>query len=73
MKPVSCTPIRNKIASKSGFLPNLSASGYYEIEIYDAENWPHFKQLKELPVLELFAQENFLKDHVLLYFDQQNF
>ncbi len=51
----------------------LSASGYYEIEIYDAENWPHFKQLKELPVLELFAQENFLKDHVLLYFDQQNF
>ncbi|MGI8952842.1 MAG: hypothetical protein ACR2FN_14810 [Chitinophagaceae bacterium] len=49
----------------------LSASGYYVLENFDDEGWPHFKQLKELPVLELIEQENFLKDHILLYFGQQ--
>jgi len=48
----------------------LMASGYYMLEGYDEENWPHFKQLKALPEFNLFEQENFLKDHVLLYFDQ---
>lgn len=48
----------------------LMASGYYILEGYDEENWPHFKQLKALPEFNLFEQENFLKDHVLLYFDQ---
>lgn len=48
----------------------LMQSGYYLLEGYDEENWPHFKQLKALPEFNLFEQENFLKDHVLLYFDQ---
>ena len=48
----------------------LMQSGYYILEGYDEENWPHFKQLKALPEFNLFEQENFLKDHVLLYFDQ---
>jgi hypothetical protein len=48
----------------------LMQSGYYMLEGYDEENWPHFKQLKALPEFNLFEQENFLKDHVLLYFDQ---
>lgn len=47
----------------------LSQSGFYEIEGFDEENWPHFKQLKPLPEFGLIEQENFLKDHVLLYFD----
>lgn len=51
----------------------LSASNYYELEKRDADGWPHFKQLKELPVLNLHEQENFLKDHILLYFDEQGF
>ncbi|UAY52341.1 hypothetical protein [Ferruginibacter albus] len=46
----------------------LSQSGYYVLEGHDEEGWPHFKQLKELPPFNLFEQENFLKDHVLLYF-----
>jgi len=50
----------------------LSQSGYYEIERYDDDGWPHFKQLKALPVLGLREQENFLKDHVLLYFETHN-
>ncbi len=48
----------------------LSQSGYYALEGKDAEGWPHFRQLKELPVMALPDQENFIKDHVLLYFQQ---
>ena len=46
----------------------LAQSGYYEIESYDDDGWPHFRQLKVLPVFNMFEQENFLKDHILLYF-----
>jgi len=45
-------------------------SGFYELEGVDDQGWPHFKQLKALPVMGLIEQENFLKDHVLLYFDK---
>jgi len=51
----------------------LSQSGYYLLEGNDAEGWPHYKQVKELPVMVLPIQENFIKDHVLLYFEQQGF
>lgn len=51
----------------------LMASGYYEIEGYDTDNWPHFRQLKALPVMDMIQQENFLKDHILLYFSHQDF
>jgi len=51
----------------------LSASGYYAIEGKDGDGWPHFMQLKELPPMPLHEQENFMKDHILLYFDQHDF
>lgn len=51
----------------------LMQSGYYEIEKYDDDGWPHFRQLKELPVMTAIEQENFLKDHVLLYFETHEF
>ncbi len=51
----------------------LSVSGYYEMEGVDADGWPHYRQLKALPVMDLVAQENFMKDHVLLYFDEHAF
>ncbi len=51
----------------------LSGSGYYALEKYDADGWPHFQQLKALPGTNLYEQENFLKDHILLYFDQRGF
>jgi hypothetical protein len=50
----------------------LQPSGYYELESRDAEGWPHFKQLKALPDLGLREQEDFLKDHILLYFQSQD-
>jgi len=46
----------------------LSPSGYYELERVDEDGWPHFKQLKAMPELNPFEQEAFLKDHILLYF-----
>jgi len=51
----------------------LSESGYYSFNGLDEEGWPHFTQLKALPELETFEQENFLKDHVLLYFNKLDF
>ena len=46
----------------------LMPSGYYELERVDEDGWPHFKQLKAMPELDAFQQEAFLKDHILLYF-----
>ncbi|MEO8171882.1 MAG: hypothetical protein ABI581_02320 [Sediminibacterium sp.] len=51
----------------------LSQSGYYLLEGNDEEGWPHYKQVKELPVMVSHEQENFIKDHVLLYFEQTGF
>ncbi|MEO6328222.1 MAG: hypothetical protein ABIO55_04795 [Ginsengibacter sp.] len=51
----------------------LAQSGYYELEGVDSEGWPHFKQLLELPLFNMIEQENFLKDHVLLYFENNDF
>lgn len=51
----------------------LSASGYYELEGLDDDGWPHFKQLKPMPEMDTIQQENFLKDHILLYFESHNF
>ena len=34
----------------------LTPSGYYELEGFDDDNWPHFKQLKALPVMDAIEQ-----------------
>jgi hypothetical protein len=51
----------------------LSTSGYYSKDGLDEEGWPHFTQLKPLPSYNMIEQENFLKDHVLLYFNNITF
>lgn len=51
----------------------LAQSGFYEMERVDEDGWPHFKQIKSLPVMNLIEQENFMKDHVLLYFSNSGF
>lgn len=51
----------------------LSQSGYYIYNGDDDEGWPHFSLAKPLPPFNLFEQENFLKDHILLYFQSQEF
>jgi hypothetical protein len=51
----------------------LSQSGYYELEKTDEEGWPHFRQLKPMPDMNMIEQENFLKDHILLYLESNDF
>jgi len=51
----------------------LAPSGFYGLEGRDEVGCPHFKQLKPLPDMFLPEQESFIKDHVLLYFEQQGF
>jgi hypothetical protein len=50
----------------------LAQSGYYALEGKDEDGWPHFAQLKALPELNPREQEDFIKDHVLLYFDKSD-
>lgn len=47
----------------------FAQSGYYELEKVDEDGWPHFRQLKVLPVMNMMEQESFMKDHILLYFE----
>ena len=51
----------------------LSTSGYYEMESVDRDGWPHYKQLKAMPDMNAIEQESFIKDHVLLYFEEHDF
>lgn len=49
----------------------LSKDGYYSLEGYDEEGWPHFKERKPVPIDQntLAAQEILLKEYVLDYFN----
>ena len=51
----------------------MAPSGYYILEGKDDDGWPHFRQLKPMPEMNAFEQENFLKDHILLYFENHDF
>ena len=51
----------------------FSLSGYYQVERKDEEGWPHFRQLKPLPARNMVQQENFMKDDILLYFQNHDF
>ena len=51
----------------------FAQSGYYELEGKDIDGWPHFKQLRSLPEMNMIEQENFMKDHILLYFLHHDF
>ena len=68
--------IRNKVTKEQkqdlmhvAICSLLAQSGFYELEKTDEEGWPHFKQVKQMPELDMIQQENFLKDHILLYFE----
>lgn len=51
----------------------LAQSDYYVLDGTDRDGWPHYRQLKTLPELDAIQQENFIKDHVLLYFEKNDF
>lgn len=45
--------------------------GFYEYTGHDDDGWPHFKLLKELPVLKPMEQETFMKKAIVEYFDKE--
>jgi hypothetical protein len=47
----------------------LSLEGYYELERYDDDGWPHYKLLKELPYADLLNQESLLRKLIVRYFE----
>jgi len=46
----------------------LGSFGYYELEGLDAEGWPHWKLVKQLPRMSLGEQDYLLKQAVIDYF-----
>jgi hypothetical protein len=49
----------------------LEPFGYYEFEFYDADGWPHYKALEELPPLKTGEQTVLIKEAIVLYFKAQ--
>ncbi len=50
----------------------LSQSGYYELDGYDKDGWPHFKEAQPIPKMEMMEQERFLQEHIIAYFDLED-
>lgn len=48
----------------------LSYDGYYEFVGRDADGWPHYTPLKNVPVEGPEGQESFLKNYVIRYFKE---
>jgi hypothetical protein len=51
----------------------LEPYGYYEFEGRDADQWPHFKLLKQLPKLNDREQQHLIKEAMIAYFSQNDY
>lgn len=49
----------------------LSASGYYRKTGVNVKGWPEWENVKSLPNLHLFEQENLLRQHIIEYFESE--
>lgn len=47
----------------------MMQEGFYQLEQYDKDGWPHFKKIKELEHTNLEEQENMLKQLMFQYFE----
>jgi hypothetical protein len=50
----------------------LEPYGYYEFDFKDADGWPHYKVLKELPALKSGEQTVLMKEAIIWYFSLQD-
>ena len=46
----------------------LEPLGYYEFEFFDADGWPHYKTIEELPSLKPGEQTIMMKEAIVTYF-----
>ncbi|WP_299670472.1 hypothetical protein [uncultured Polaribacter sp.] len=51
----------------------LEPYGYYEFDFFDADGWPHYKMLTELPSLKAGEQTVLMKESIINYFDEIQF
>jgi len=49
----------------------LSQSGYYKLSFLDQDGWPHWELLKPLPHADMFSQVHLLREHILVYFEEE--
>lgn len=49
----------------------FSYAGYFEVSHFDGEGWPIWKQTKPLPTMNPKEQEVFIKEHIILYFKEE--
>jgi len=49
----------------------LSQSDYYQLDGLDKDGWPLWKNIKEVPFLNIFEQETFLRHHIIAYFEEE--
>lgn len=49
----------------------LMPYGYYKELGRDADGWPHFERIKDLPPLGATEQERLMKEAILAYFDPE--
>ena len=49
----------------------LEPFGYYEFDFFDADGWPHYKVLEELPALKSGEQTVLMKEAIVLYFKEK--
>ncbi len=50
----------------------LSFSGYYEKSGTNKKGWPEWENVKPLPNLNIFEQENVLRQHIIEYFESED-
>jgi hypothetical protein len=46
----------------------LEPLGYYEFDFFDADGWPHYKVIEELPLLKPGEQTIMMKEAIVSYF-----
>ncbi len=46
----------------------LEPLGYYEFDFFDADGWPHYKMIEELPSLKPGEQTIMMKEAIVNYF-----
>ncbi len=46
----------------------LEPLGYYEFDFFDADGWPHYKTIEELPSLKPGEQTIMMKEAIVTYF-----
>ncbi len=51
----------------------LEPYGYYRFEYVDADGWPHYSLMEELPALKAGEQSVLMKEAVVQYFENNGF